>query len=1054
MTPSFYVTGGTLAVDTPSYVPRNADSQLLEALLSREFCYVLTSRQMGKSSLMVRTAVQLRRTKVRVAVIDLTAIGVNVTPDQWYEGLLLRLGRQLELEDEIEDFLEQHSELNPLQRWLFAVESILLDASEQPIVIFIDEIDLVRSLPFSADEFFAAIRQIYNRRSDESAWRRITFCLLGVATPSDLISDPHITPFNIGTRIELLDFRNEEANVLLAGLRKKPEIADRLLARILDWTSGHPYLTQRMCSLVAGDVSINNERDIDRLCETAFLSLGARDQDDNLIFVRERILRSESDLATVLDLYAKILRGRKITDDSSAIVETLKLSGIVRADDGYVRPRNRIYEAVFDAAWIRANMPDAELRRQRAAFYDGLIRATSIAAAIVLLLGGACGFAFYQWVSVGEALKLAKINEAVANREHARALEAAQATTEALGRETEQRLVAEQREREAARLRIEAQEKEQESIQLRLLSESRRRTAEADRRAAIESSRKLQIAYQQLVAEKRSVEERGKLFLAFPQWLQAYSAEAVAAHARSQIEAGKRADALKTYAEFCDLALSDDEGFWARELIRIDPEHLQRLDLDANVLATRIHVEPINVLKKVLEPGIVLGEQEQRKRAGRDSKSLLASLYDSQARLLFQQPELVSDNSERLRQLIRIYDRAIELDDSRSHFYVGRAVARFSQGGYDLDLVRADLESALAQYPTRVEPPSNESAITSAHRDLAMIHNGLANILEMQSDVNLAAAARLLADALTHHEVAVALNPAEVRYAISLARANRKVAINATMAKRQAAIATAIEILERAEQREAENARLHNELGETYLLQGDLEPARHEFDLAVRYGDIHDSKRNRYRYYCNQANAYWRVPTNIENLQQALIAAEKALELDLDAETDALYYRGLANWSLANALESDTAKSRHLTRAIADLEQVLEQNAAHVGAMLGRCQLLFELEDETLEEARLATLLSDTSRALELAPTPADRAKAHYVRGLGLVRRYVDTQQESPLIEALESFLAAGKSAAEYVSLVKAYFEQAAQRSWQDKELQSQASRLKTAIEALQASDR
>ena len=51
----FYVTGGTLRHDAPSYVERRADRDLSEGLLQGEFCYVLTSRQMGKSSLMVRT---------------------------------------------------------------------------------------------------------------------------------------------------------------------------------------------------------------------------------------------------------------------------------------------------------------------------------------------------------------------------------------------------------------------------------------------------------------------------------------------------------------------------------------------------------------------------------------------------------------------------------------------------------------------------------------------------------------------------------------------------------------------------------------------------------------------------------------------------------------------------------------------------------------------------------------------------------------------------------------------------------------------------------------
>lgn len=214
-----YYVGGSLDFNHPTYVARQADKDFYDRLKRGEFCYVLNSRQTGKSSLRVQTMHKLQKEGIACADIDLTGIvSQQTTEEQWYRDIIKELVSCFQLKVNRRNWWREHDDLTPVHRFSVFIEEVLLAEVSQNIVIFVDEIDSVLSLNFPIDDFFAQIRFCYNKRADKPEYRRLTFALLGVATPSDLIRDKNRTPFNIGRAIELNGFQFSEAQPLAQGL--------------------------------------------------------------------------------------------------------------------------------------------------------------------------------------------------------------------------------------------------------------------------------------------------------------------------------------------------------------------------------------------------------------------------------------------------------------------------------------------------------------------------------------------------------------------------------------------------------------------------------------------------------------------------------------------------------------------------------------------------------------------------------------------------------------------------------------------------------------------
>jgi AAA-like domain/WD domain, G-beta repeat len=373
-----YQVGGSIPIDNQSYIERQADRDLYDRLKAREYCFVFNSRQMGKSSLRVRTMQKLQQDGIKCVVIDPQTRGTTLREDQWYAGTVKRLIEDLNLSEHI-SFSKWWKELDSqsisvVERFYEFVDQILLRYVTEDVVVFVEEVDNLLSLSFDTDGFFALIRSFHERRAENPAYQRLTFTFLGVATPYDLIRGHQHSAFNIGYAIELGGFQLSEAVPLLQGLIGKVQDPQAVLASVLQWTGGQPFLTQKLLKLITREPESKLPADefvrqvvLDRIVT----QWESQDVPPHLKTLRDRLLLSdEKGRGRLLSLYQQIIENGSIQTDQSVEQRQLRLTGFVVKRNDQLFAYNQIYTKVFDKQWVQKCLIEL-----RPSYYAEAIRA-------------------------------------------------------------------------------------------------------------------------------------------------------------------------------------------------------------------------------------------------------------------------------------------------------------------------------------------------------------------------------------------------------------------------------------------------------------------------------------------------------------------------------------------------------------------------------------------------------------------------------------------------------------------------------------------------------
>jgi hypothetical protein len=245
---------GTMDCESKFYVERSSDPLALEAIKRQGVTITIKGpRQMGKSSLLIRTIETAVTASKRVAFLDFQLFDKATlnNADSFFRQFCSWLSDELEMADKVDEYWQMP--LGNSQRCTRYVSRYLLKDFGKPLVLAMDEVESVFDSEFRSD-FFGMLRSWHNSRATTPIWKKLDLALVTSTEPYQLIDNLNQSPFNVGVVIDLEDFTAEQvAN--LNHLHGSPFNLneERQLIRLL---GGHPYLVRlALYSVASGRLS-------------------------------------------------------------------------------------------------------------------------------------------------------------------------------------------------------------------------------------------------------------------------------------------------------------------------------------------------------------------------------------------------------------------------------------------------------------------------------------------------------------------------------------------------------------------------------------------------------------------------------------------------------------------------------------------------------------------------------------------------------------------------------------------------------------------------------
>ncbi len=329
---------GAVQFKTGLYVERPPIEQdcLAEIEQPGALIRIKAPRQMGKTSLMARILSHARELGYQTVPISFQRADSRLFNDldlllKWFCS---QVGRRLKKLQELEDYWVDFGSKDKCNNYF---EDCLLANLNVPLVLALDEVDMVFPHPAVADDFFGLVRSWYEAaRFGDLASERWENLRLVIVHSTEVYVPLNInqSPFNVGKNVELVEFLPEQVQDLAEryGLSASASYAEELMALV----GGHPYLVRKaLYHLRKEDMTM-----------TALAALAATESGIYSDHLR-RHLYVLRDYPVLAEAFRQVVSKSKPVEIDAEASFKLESMGLVRLLGNEASPRCEVYRDYF-----------------------------------------------------------------------------------------------------------------------------------------------------------------------------------------------------------------------------------------------------------------------------------------------------------------------------------------------------------------------------------------------------------------------------------------------------------------------------------------------------------------------------------------------------------------------------------------------------------------------------------------------------------------------------------------------------------------------------------